>query len=268
MFPANAAWIRRVGWFLAIATPVLAVAVLWAWRVERRKPLVALAGDSLVSSHSWRLSSHGWGEYLAGHLGRRVRVENFARGGKSTETFLREEWWDATLRARPAVVLIEFGHNDEAGAADVRTTPERFAENLSRMAREARDAGAAPIFVTPVAQRKFKATGELDATLAERAATMREAAEKLGVGVIDLHAISAARLGAMGLEAAEREFGLPPRPDGRRDDTHQNEREARWMARCVADELRNLAPWLFETGVEPSSADCASGQPGPLNSKS
>jgi len=77
---------------------------------------VALAGDSTVTDQA------GWGAAFAQLLGPQAECLNFARGGRSSKSFLNEKHWQQVLWARPKYILIQFGHNDMPGKGPERET--------------------------------------------------------------------------------------------------------------------------------------------------
>src|ERR671912_141221 len=121
------------------------------------KVKIALAGDSTVTKQS------GWGVGFARRCGPGVECVNIARGGRSSKSYRDEGGWKQVIDARPAHVLIQFGHNDQPGKGPERETDPKttFRENLTRYVREARAAGAAPVLVTSMERRNFDANGKI-----------------------------------------------------------------------------------------------------------
>src|SRR5262245_50067287 len=78
---------------------------------------IVLVGDSTVNDQG------GWGPGLRASFGPQIEVLNLARNGRSTKSFRDEGVWAQALAAKPAYVLIQFGHNDVAGKG-----PEREAD--------------------------------------------------------------------------------------------------------------------------------------------
>jgi lysophospholipase L1-like esterase len=180
-----------------------------------------------------------------------IRVENHARNGRSTRTFLSEHRWD-TVRARLKagdVVVIQFGHNDQSKEkVDRYTPPDQFRANLRRFVEDARNAGAQPILCTPIMRRRFDSTGAFFDVHGEYPELTREVARALAVPLVDMHRSSEALIRELGAARSKQIFlHIPPRvyaslPDGRRDDTHFSDFGARWMAKLFVDELRTMHP--------------------------
>ncbi len=74
-------------------------------------PTVFIAGDSTANN----VERRGWGDSLGSYFdATKVKIENRARAGRSSRTFLTEGLWDKlTADLRPGdIVLLQFGHND------------------------------------------------------------------------------------------------------------------------------------------------------------
>lgn len=86
---------------------------------NRSWPVLFLVGDSTV--HNTDPDLAGWGDVIAKFFDtNKIRIENRARGGRSSRTFQTQGWWDHVLAAaRPGdFVLIQFGHNDSSPLDD------------------------------------------------------------------------------------------------------------------------------------------------------
>src|SRR5438067_799223 len=126
---------------LAFATPAAAAAPV----------KVVLVGDSTVADGS------GWGPAFGKLFGDGAEVVNLARSGRSSKSYRDEGHWKKVLAAKPAWVLIQFGHNDMPGKGPARETDPNttYRENMARYVDEARAVGAVPILVTSMARRTF-----------------------------------------------------------------------------------------------------------------
>jgi lysophospholipase L1-like esterase len=92
--------------------------------IDPSKPTLFLIGDSTVKVGT--PGQVGWGEEIGALFDlSRINVVNYARGGRSSRTFLTEGLWARAVAAmRPGdFVLIQFGHND--GAELFKTTRPR-----------------------------------------------------------------------------------------------------------------------------------------------
>ncbi len=202
---------------------------------EAAKPRVVLVGDSTVTDAA------GWGAAFAKLLKPEAECINLSAGGRSSKSFRDEGRWKTALDAKPAFVLIQFGHNDMPGKGPHRETDAAttFRENLIRYVDEARAIGARPILVTSMARRIFE-DGKLRGELKPWAEATRIVAAEKGVPLVDLFARSVELLERLGPTAADA-FN-PPAKKGRPDRTHLNAQGAEVMAQIVADDVRRVSP--------------------------
>lgn len=241
-------------------------------------PTLHIVGDSTVRSNGAngtperdRLDGHwGWGERLAPWLDtERMQLANHAIGGRSTRTFWREGRW-ARVRAQlqPGdVLLIQFGHNDGGrvgdpaakqrgvlpGTGETTTTEilpdgtletvHSFGHYLARYLREALDAGAIPVVLSPV---PHKDRWQAERDFADFAAWGREVALREGALFVDLTMLVTEAYRRIGATAVDTLFS-----DAR---THTNDAGARLNAECVASALRTLPQGLLAPFVKPQAA--------------
>ncbi len=222
---------------------------------------IALAGDSTVTDTA------GWGLGFTKKLNADAFCENFAAGGQSSKSFRDSGQWAKVIASKPDYVLIQFGHNDMPGKGPHRETDPAttYAENLTRFVTEARAIGAKPIIVTSLVRRIFEADGKLRGELAPYAAAARKVAAEQHVPLVDLFALSTARVEKLGLagvapfepmvrpkpsEAAaakpkSTDIDLPAPSDApRRDATHLNEKGSIEFGAIVAKETARVVPEL------------------------
>lgn len=201
--------------------------------------VVVLVGDSTVADYKEESTFRGWGQILAEWAAEGVAVKNHAASGASSKSFLASGRWEKALDEKPAVVFIQFGHNDRAADAARGTQPEgEYRKNLIRYIDEARGQGATPILVTPPLPRAFSLkTGELGtARLAPYAAAMREVGAAKSVPVLSLYEKSTAWFAAVGKEDAAK--SAPKQGDI----NHYNREGAEILAGFVLEELREKSP--------------------------
>jgi len=199
------------------------------------KTRVALAGDSTVADKA------GWGAAFAQLLKPEAECLNFAQGGRSSKSFRDEGHWQKVLDAKPAFVLIQFGHNDMPGKGPARETDPAttFPENMARYVDEARAIGARPVLVTSLTRRVFE-NGKIRGELKPWAdATAKVAAEKK-VPLVDLFALTVALHNKLGPAESDTFNPAGKRPDR----THLNATGAETIAKIIAGELRKVEPEL------------------------
>ncbi len=229
---------------------------LGAFTSGRNSVTVYLVGDStMADKRSTAFPETGWGTPFKTFFDATVVVENHARNGRSTRTFIGENRWQVVADALEEgdYVFIQFGHNDESKQkGDRYTSPDEYKNNLTRFVRETRGKGAVPVLLTPVTRRQFDEQGKVRETHKEYSPLVREVARETGAPFIDMDEKSRALLDSLGPETSRLLFlhlqpgGHPNYPDGKEDNTHFNELGARLMAQLVLRELANLRLELFE----------------------
>lgn len=236
--------LRSMPLLVALAMAALCGRSVVAWGQEApAKPIrVALIGDSTVASYANppadRPDLTGWGQVLGELFQDHVKVLNHAASGRSSKSFLSEGRWPKVLADRPDYVCIQFGHNDQPGKGDRTTDPEKdYRDYLRQYISEARQAGAKPILITPVARRIFQ-DGKPVTTLQPYADAMRHVGRETDTPVIDLHAASFKLFGDLGDE------GSADLSAAATDRTHFSRKGALAMARLVTEALPATVPAL------------------------
>jgi lysophospholipase L1-like esterase len=229
-----ARWLRALA--LLLLLPLAALA---------QRGTVFLVGDSTMAPNT------GYGNALCARLQPEWACVNLARGGRSTLSYRAEGLWDALLQRIPAErgraqaphVLVQFGHNDQPGKPGRSTDlANEYPANLQRFVDELRAAGAVPVLVTPLTRRTFKGD-QLDDQLLPWAEAMRRVATARAVPLVDLHALSMARVQPMGQTAADELAEAAP-GQRRFDRTHLGERGACVFAQIMSEALAQQVPAL------------------------
>lgn len=224
---------------------------------------VFIAGDSTASAYGpQRAPRQGWGMQLQSFLDAKAwSVHNHAQSGRSARSFIEQGWLDGIAKDLRAgdVLLVQFGHNDAKLEDPSRYNEPReaFPAWLMRYVQLARERGATPILVTPVARRKFD-RGQLLDTHGLYAQAVRDLAERERIGMIDLNLRSMDWLRALGDEPSKRFFMHVPEArsptEPQADDTHLRDAGAVAVACFVVDEWKRLDPSLAPTVVR--DTDC------------
>src|SRR6478672_11826514 len=132
------------------------------WQKPGVKTKIYLIGDSTMCTYEPdRAPLTGWGMPFAHFFDSTVTIDNRARGGRSTRTFLSENRWQPITDSLQAgdYVLIQFGHNDEAKEEkykDRYTPVTDYKTNLQKFIRETKAKGATPVLITPVTRMRFE----------------------------------------------------------------------------------------------------------------
>jgi len=235
--------------------------LITAFTLEQKKKMkVWLIGDSTMANKEiTAYPETGWGMPFTHFFDSTVEVDNRAKNGRSTKSFMAEGLWKPVVDnlQEGDYVLIQFGHNDEVKTKATYTTEDEFVNNLRQYVNETRMKKAIPVLITPVARRKFDSTGMLEDTHKVYSALVRAVALKDHVSLIDLDQKSQALLKQYGPDASKYLFNYldagehPNYPEGRKDDTHFSELGARRMAEIVLIEIRSIVPGLAGHIVQP-----------------
>ncbi|HQY12422.1 MAG TPA: rhamnogalacturonan acetylesterase [Ferruginibacter sp.] len=229
----------------------------------KKKIKVYLIGDSTMCTYETnRAPLTGWGMPFRYFFDSSVEVDNRARGGRSTRTFIGENHWQpiADSLQEGDYVLIQFGHNDEAKEEkykDRYTPVPDYRNNLIRFITETRAKKAIPVLITPVTRMRFDKEGKIQETHKEYSAAVWEVGNAYNAPVIDLDARSRELLQHFGPEYSKMFFMQldslqhPNYPAGQKDNTHFNEYGARRMAELVLAEIRKLKLELAERVIVP-----------------
>lgn len=230
---------------------------------DEDKLTVWLVGDSTMAEKPVnKFPENGWGMAFANYFNSSIKIENRAKNGRSTRTFLSENLWAPIVEdlKKGDYVLIQFGHNDEGQGErykDRSTTPEVFYDNLQKYVRETGAQGAIPILITPVSRRYFDKDGKIKQTHLPYSDKVRTLAKEENVLLIDLDEMSRELYQAYGSENSKLLFlDLAPNqhpnyPAGVTDGTHFTEYGARRIAELVLKSLKEQKIALADYIVNP-----------------
>jgi lysophospholipase L1-like esterase len=229
----------------------------------QKKTTVYLIGDSTMCDYDpARAPLTGWGMPFRYFFDSSVTIDNRAKGGRSTRTFLSENRWQPVAESlhEGDYVLMQFGHNDEAKEEkykDRYTPVADYRTNLIRFITETKAKKANPVLITPVSRMRFK-DGQQQQTHEEYTAAMYEVAKLHNVPLIDLDKKSRELYQQLGEENTKLLFMQlapgehPAYPEGQKDNTHFNEYGARRIAELVLAGLRENKIELVQGVVKPN----------------
>ena len=245
------------------------------------KPTLYLASDSTVQSYDeYYQPQTGWGETLWDFFGEKIEqrevegasytqaeiyeaenaiVENRAIGGRSSKSFVEEGKLDELLDdIKPNDYLfVQFGHNDATAARPNRfVAVDDFKNWMQKYVDGAKQRGAIPVLVTPVARysynedgfkEDFKAYGDV----------IREMAVSQNLPLVDLSQASVALCNEFGVEGAL-SFFLHVKPgeyegayaNGATDSTHLQYYGAYKFAQLVAKEITTMDVSALDEGTQ------------------
>lgn len=215
------------------------------------------------------------GHVLGGYFSENIRVENHARNGRSSKSFIDEGLWEVVInKVKPGdYVFIQFGHNDEKVDEKRHTDPgSTFDANLRRFVKETRAKGGIPVLFNAIVRRNFRnnknAVAEDDVrkdlskggvsqdgevlidTHGKYLDSPRNVAKELDVPFVDMNKITHDLVQRMGPEASKKLFMWIPEgvcaacPKGREDNTHLNVYGARTIAGLTVDAIAKEVPVL------------------------
>jgi lysophospholipase L1-like esterase len=166
---------RRI--LLWLTAAILGCVAQLSFAADSVIPTLYVCGDSTAANGRER----GWASHLQPFFDpAKLRVENRARGGRSSRTFLTEGLWDKVVAdLKPGdFVIIQFGHNDggpldrDRARGTIRGTGDEsqevtmpdgkqetvhtYGHYLRRFIADARAHGATPIVASPVVRNDWR----------------------------------------------------------------------------------------------------------------
>jgi lysophospholipase L1-like esterase len=230
-------------------------------------PTIWIAGDSTAAEGT--PEAVGWGKPFAALFDpARINIENAARGGRSSRTFITGGDWDRMIaNVQPGdYVLIQFGHNDGGpvnadrargslpGLGDQveeieniltkrHETVHSFGWYMRKMIADTRARGAMPILLS-LTVRNIWNQGSVERGSGNYGEWTRQLAVAERLAFIDLTTLAADRYEQMGQEAVKALFP--------RDHTHTSTEGAALNAQMVVAGLKALRENALLRGLSPA----------------
>jgi len=243
-----------------VKSAMLVILIMTSFSQSPKIITVYLIGDSTMSNKKTEAYPEtGWGMPFKYFFDSTVIVDNRAKNGRSTRTFISENLWQpvADKLEEGDYVFIQFGHNDESKEkADRYTTPEQYKDNLIKFITETRARKANPVLLTPVSRRKFKDRTAQE-THKEYSSLVIEVAVQQNVPLIDMDVKSRELFQKFGEEQSKLLFlqlspgEHPNYPEGKIDNTHFSELGARLIAQIALSEIKSQKMELADRIVKP-----------------
>ncbi len=241
-------WAKVLG-TLALAAAVVTGCTATEQTPMQSKPTLFLVGDSTMADQpAEKHPEQGWGQALPEFLSSDIELENHAKNGRSTKSFVDEGRWQAVKDSlKPGdFVVIGFGHNDQKDQDETRYAApwSDYRDYLETMVDDVRAAGAQPMLVTSIYRRKFDAEGLPEATLGDYPEVTRAVASERDVPLVDLNVKTRDMLVEAGVEgSADIYMQIEPGaydtlPEGKDDNTHLQVRGAKRVAEMFVDEVK------------------------------
>lgn len=217
-------------------------------------PTLYVIGDSTAAAYPpERFPLHGWAQVLQEHFDpQRLRVEDRAKGGRSSKSYYDEGSWAPIREAlRPGDwVFIQFGHNDQKKDDPNRFTDPAttFPEHLARYVEETRAAGARPVLMTSINRNRWGRENELLDTHGDYPSATRKLAREMNVPLIDMHKLTRKRFTRLGPERSTKLFlnldpgEHPNYPEGKEDNTHLRDTGAREVCDLAVKGIKRHLP--------------------------
>ena len=217
----------------------------------KSKPIkIFMVGDSTMADKSPvnENPERGWGMVLPSYFNNNVVIENHARNGRSSKTFIAEGRWDFVLNriGEGDYVIIQFGHNDEVPSKKSYCSEAEFEANFRKMVTDVSRKNANPILCTSIARRKFDSVGNLVDTHPVYPDIIKKVAKEMHIPLIDMELKSEVLLKKYGVEGSKKLFmHIEPGlwkgiPDGKTDDTHLVDAGAMEMAALAIEGIKEL----------------------------
>lgn len=155
----------EAGWGLRLhGASLLVILLCFLLTSSNRQVTIFMVGDSTMANKDISKGSpeRGWGMVLQGCFTENVVVDNHAKNGRSSISFINEGLWQKVLdKMKPGdYVFIQFGHNDEKEDVEGKTPRfsapgSSFDANLERYVAETRAKGGIPVLFNCVERRLF-----------------------------------------------------------------------------------------------------------------
>jgi lysophospholipase L1-like esterase len=230
-------------------------------------PTLFIIGDSTVKNGTRGLE--GWGDAISPYFElSRINIENRARGGRSSRTFLTEGLWASVLsQMQPGdFVLMQFGHNDggpiDHGTArasikgigdETQTVTDAvtgkteivhtYGWYLRKYIDDARAKGVIPIVLSPIPRNIWSKENKVLTNEKDYGGWAASVAHSEGAPFIDLNRIIASYYDEMGPIIVKTFF-----PG---DHTHTDPAGAALNADCVVQGLRKLQDCSLKVFLKP-----------------
>ncbi len=188
---------------------------------------VVIAGDSTVASYAGE--KQGWGGSIGKYFVSGTQVQNLARGGTSSKTFISEGLWKNAVAKKGNFVFIQFGHNDQGKGHT--TASGTFKSNLRKMISDVKKNKGIAVIVSSPTRLRFVNPSTMTSELAPFANAAREVAMSEGVPFINLYEASKKKYIQLGEKSSLSYFV-------KGDRTHTNVKGANLLASLVAQEMK------------------------------
>lgn len=242
-----------------------------AFTIEKKEVVtIFMIGDSTMADKSLKNGNQerGWGQMLPGFLTDDIVVDNHAKNGRSSLSFINEGRWDTVVSKlkKGDYVFIQFGHNDEKLSEKLHTVPgSTFDDNLRRFVRETRVKGAYPVLFNSIVRRNFPPEGATENkgsyekegnvlvdTHGEYLNAPRNVAREMDIPFVDMNKLTHELVVGMGVEKSKELFMWIPAGQydfclkGKIDNTHLNINGGKVVASIAVEAVAKVVPGLAQ----------------------
>ena len=169
-------------------------------------PRIFMAGDSTMCDRKSAVKMGSWGQLLRKHVKQGVVINNMAKSGFSSKSFISKGLWNKLVSQLQEgdYVIVQFGHNDQKKKDPRRYTDANgeYKDNLRKFITESGAKGAKVVLATSICRRTFGKDGKLtDAPkLKDYADATMAVAKECNVPVVDLNTLTRELLNSLGDE--------------------------------------------------------------------
>jgi len=241
---------------LEFTGPHPAVRTVEIEKADSKMPTLYIAGDS-TSTDQPREPFNSWGQMITRFFGPDIAVANNGESGESLRGFLGEKRFDKVMSIiKPGDFLfIQMGHNDQKEKGDGVGAFTTYAADLKKFIDAARQHGATPVLVTPVARLAWdqEQPGKIVNNLGDYPEAVRKVGKEENVAVIDLNAMSKPFYEALGPVDAHLAFAGS-------DTTHHDNYGSYELAKGIVTEIKRqhlpMAKYLLDVAAfDPAHPD-------------
>lgn len=210
---------------------------------------IFIAGDSTAANKELHVRPEtGWGEKIPLFFKETTTIQNKAKNGRSSKSFIEEGLLAVIEQEIQAgdYLFIQFGHNDQKIKESKGTQPYGdYLDYLAQFIDVAKRKQATPILLTSITRRDYLPNGQLNFdTLGQYPEAMKSFAKRQNIVCLDLFQSTQDWLTSLEKDhTAEFFLHAEPNkwknyPDGIIDNTHLNDLGAYYIASLVADAIK------------------------------
>ncbi len=242
---------------LEFTGPSPAVRTIVIEKADSKMPTLYIAGDSTSTDQPLE-PFNSWGQMITRFFRPEIAIANNGESGESLRSFIDEQRFAKVMSViKPGdFLLIQMGHNDQKEKGDGVGAFTTYAQDLKMFIQVARQHGALPLLITPVARLAWGTggdAGKIVNNLGDYPEAVRKVGREENVPVIDLNAMSKVFYEALGPADAHLAFAG-------NDTTHHDNYGSYELAKCIVTAIKKanlpMAKYLFDVpAFDPAHPD-------------